>query len=148
MLTRVCALGGRLHDAFNLLQDPRFANSWPLAYTYALSRARADGGVRCLAQAAGEVRDWVLARQHPDGGWGNDLETALGAITLLNTGYRGPALPRAIAALVARQGADGSWALGPHYTTVKPPTEPAVYFGSAPLTTALCLEALGKFLGR
>jgi hypothetical protein len=120
----------------------------PFAYAYFLSRAYADGRVRCLAESAADIRAWVLARQQADGGWGDDLETALGALALLNTGYRGDALPRAIAAIVARQGANGLWALAPHYTTVKPATEPAVYFGSSALTTAFCLEALGKFLQR
>jgi serine/threonine protein kinase/cytochrome c-type biogenesis protein CcmH/NrfG len=42
VLTRAYALGGRLQDALDLLEDPRFANSWPLAYTYAVAGRRAE----------------------------------------------------------------------------------------------------------
>jgi prenyltransferase/squalene oxidase-like repeat protein len=120
----------------------------PLAYTYFLSRAYADGKAGCLEEAIPVVRSYVLARQRVDGGWGDDLETALGVLTLLNTGYRGPALRLAIETVLARQRPDGGWALAPHYTTVKPASEPAVYFGSPFLTTGFCLEALEKYLKR
>jgi hypothetical protein len=120
----------------------------PLAYAYFLTRAFADGKASCLADAIPRVRAYVIGRQQGDGGWGDDLETALGALTLLNVGHRGPALTRGIAAILARQGSDGGWALAPHYTTVKPPSEPVVLFGSRFLTTGFSLEALGKYLTR
>lgn len=118
----------------------------PFAFAYFLTRARADGGASCAAPAIPTIRAWILARQQPDGGWGDDLETALGALALLNAGFRGAALERGVRAILARQRADGTWAIAPHYTTVKPASEPAVYFGSALLTTGFCLEALAKYL--
>jgi hypothetical protein len=53
-----------------------------------------------------------------------------------------------VRALLAHQRADGEWALAPHYMTVKPRSEPAVYSGSPLLTSGLCLEALGKSFRR
>jgi hypothetical protein len=120
----------------------------PLAFAYFLSRAHRDGGAACLAEAVPPVRAWVRARQQPDGGWGDDLETALGLLTLLNTGDESAAVTRGLQSILARQGADGFWALAPHYTTVKAAGEPAVYFGSPVLTTAFCLEALAKAFPR
>lgn len=114
----------------------------PLAYAYFLSRASADGGAACLSEAIPEVRSYVLAHQRPDGGWGDDLETALGVLTLLNTGGRGRAVQRGINALLARQGPDGGWALAPLYKGAVQ----LVYYGSRSLTTGFCLEALGKYL--
>lgn len=112
----------------------------PLAYTYVLSRAYADGRAVCLNEAISEIRSYVLAHQQPDGRWGNDLETALGILTLLNTGERGEGLHRGVRALLAHQGSDGGWDLAPLYKGA------VLYYGSRQLTTGFCLEALGKYL--
>jgi hypothetical protein len=116
----------------------------PLAFTYALSRAYADGGASCLASAIPRVQMTALTAQRADGGFGNDLETALGVLTLLNSGYRGEAIERGIDAMVARQAPDGGWAIAPAYRAAVLP----VSYGSRSLTTAVCLEALGKYSGR
>jgi hypothetical protein len=117
----------------------------PLAYTYFLSRAYADGRADCLEPAIPVARSYVLDQQQPDGGWGDDLETALGALTLLNTRYKGPALDRGMSAILARQSGDGSWKMAVHYTDAN---QSVVYFGSRELTTGFCLEALGKYSRR
>jgi hypothetical protein len=114
----------------------------PLAYAYFLSRAYADGGARCLADAAARIRGYVLAQQRANGDWGDDLSTALGTVTLLNTGPLGPEVRRAVQALLSRQAGDGGWRTAPLYRG-------AVFsYGSRPLTTAFGFEALGKFLAR
>ena len=56
-----------------------------------------------------------LSMQNQDGSWGNDLETAFGAVTLLNLGYHGNAVERAIKVILARQSDDDGWALAPAY---------------------------------
>jgi hypothetical protein len=116
----------------------------PLAFTYALTRAYADGGAACLTDAVATARQTALGSQQPDGGWGDDFQTALGVLTLLHTGARGEAVERGVEAIVARQSADGGWALAPAYRAAVLP----VSYGSRSLTTALCLEALSKHLGR
>jgi len=114
----------------------------PLAYTYFLSRAYADGGSVCLNEAIPEIRSFVLGHQQPDGTWGNDLETALGILTLLNIGERGEGPRQGVQALLAQQGPDGGWAQAPLYKGA------VLHYGSRPLTTGFCLEALGKYLNR
>src|SRR5262245_44444084 len=114
----------------------------PLAYANFLSRAYADGGAACLKSVIPDIRPYVLAHQQPDDGWGNDLETALGILTLVNTGERGAPLQQGITVLLERQGSDGGWATAPLYKGS------VLYYGSRPLTTGFCLEALGKYLRR
>jgi hypothetical protein len=112
-----------------------------MAFTYAFSRAYADGGVSCLKDAIPKIRAATLSLQQSDGGWGDDLETALGVLTLLNTKYHGPALQRGLNAILARQSFDGGWAIAPAYRSATKPWR----YGSRCLTTALCLEALAKY---
>jgi hypothetical protein len=114
----------------------------PLAHTYFLTRAYADGHAACLAEAIPVVRSYVLQQQQADGGWGDDLRTALGLLTLLNVGELGPPVQQGIRVLLARQRPDGGWALAPLYKGAAS----AIHYGSPSLTTGFCLEALGKYL--
>jgi hypothetical protein len=118
--------------------------SSPLAFTCAFSRAYADGGVDCLRKAVPKIRAATLSLQQGDGGWGNDLETALGALTLLNAGYEGGALERSVNVVIARQMSDGGWALAPAYNG----DIGRWRYGSRSLTTAVCVEVLAKYLKR
>lgn len=113
----------------------------PEAFTHAFSRAYADGGARCLGQAVAKIRAATLSLQKPDGGWGDDLETASGVLTLLNLGYRGEALDRGIRAILARQNADGGWAVTTVYRGIGVPQR----YGARSVTTAVCVEALAKY---
>ena len=111
------------------------------AFTHAFSRAYADGGARCLGEAVAKIRAATLSLQKPDGGWGDDLETAEGVITLLNLGYRGDALDRGVRAILARQNVDGGWALTTVYRGIGVPMR----YGARSITTAACVEALTKY---
>src|SRR5437016_4486254 len=113
----------------------------PEAFTRAFSRAYADGGARCLDEAVAKIRAATLSLQKSDGGWGDDLETADGVITLLNLGYRGDALDRGIRSILARQSADGGWALTTVYRGIGVPLR----YGARSVTTAVCVEALTKY---
>ena len=113
----------------------------PEAFTRAFSRAYADGGARCLGEAVAKIRAATLSLQKSDGGWGDDLETADGVITLLNLGYRGDALDRGIRSILARQSADGGWALTTVYRGIGVPLR----YGARSVTTAVCVEALTKY---
>jgi hypothetical protein len=113
----------------------------PVAFTYAFSRAYADGSARCLSPAADKIRAAILSLQKPDGGWGDDLETAEGVITLLNLGYRGDALDRGVHAILARQSPEGGWALTTVYRGIGVPMR----YGARSITTAACVEALTKY---
>ena len=113
----------------------------PLMFTHAFSRAYHEGNVKCLESAVGKLCDTVLSLQKSDGSWDNDLETAFGALTLLNLDYRGDALDRAIKVLLARQSSDGGWELAPAYRGAVQPLN----YGSRALTTAVVIEALAKY---
>jgi Prenyltransferase and squalene oxidase repeat len=113
----------------------------PMMFAHAFTRACHEGDVGCLQSGAEKVRDAVLSLQNKDGSWGNDLETAFGAVSLLNLGYRGEALDRAIKFLLTRQSPDGGWELAPaHCGAVAP-----LNYGARTLTTALVIEALAKY---
>jgi Prenyltransferase and squalene oxidase repeat len=113
----------------------------PLMFAHAFSRAYREGNVKCLEPAAGQIRAATLSLQNADGSWGNDLETAFGALTLLNLDYRGEALDRAIKVLLGRQSNDGSWALAPAYRGAVQPLN----YGARALTTAVVIEVLAKY---
>ncbi len=116
----------------------------PLAFTYAFSRAYSIGGTSCLAKAIPKIRKATLGLQQDDGGWGNDFETALGALTLLNLGEKGDAVERALKVILARQMADGGWALAPAYSGEFGRWR----YGSRAVTTAACVEAIARYLKR
>ncbi|MEP7014119.1 MAG: hypothetical protein ABI925_01630 [Verrucomicrobiota bacterium] len=122
--------------------SPYYAS--PLAFTHALSRAYLDGNVTCLEKAVPKIRGATLDLQQKDGGWGDDFETAAGLLTLLNLGERGDVVERAMKAIVARQMSDGGWALAPIYSG----DVGRWRYGSRAVTTALCVEALAKYLKR
>jgi hypothetical protein len=113
----------------------------PLMFTHAFSRAYSEGNVKCLEPSLEKIRAATLSLQEPDGSWGNDLETAFGALTLLNLNYHGDALDRAIKVLLARQSADGGFALAPAYRGAVQPLN----YGARALTTAVVIEVLAKY---
>ena len=113
----------------------------PEAFTHAFSRAYADGGARCLSEAVAKIRAATFSLQKADGGWGDDLETASGVLTLLNLGYRGDAVDRGVRSILARQSADGGWALTTVYRGIGVPMR----YGARSITTAACVEALIKY---
>jgi len=113
----------------------------PLMFAHAFSRAYREGNVKCLEPGVAKIREATLSLQNADGSWGNDLETAFGALTLLNLNYHGPALDRAIKVLLARQSTDGGWGLAPAYRGAVQPLN----YGSRALTTAVVIEVLAKY---
>ena len=113
----------------------------PLMFAHAFSRAYREGDVSCLQGGVSKIRDAVLALQNKDGSWGNDLESAFGALALLNLGYRGEPLERAITILLAHQSSDGGWELAPAYRGAVAPLN----YGARALTTAVVIEALSKY---
>lgn len=105
------------------------------AVFYFITRAYAAGAT-CLKPSLPAIQNTLLAGQ-TNGSWGGDLENAMATLSLIHTGYRGPALDKAIQKIAAAQMRDGGWSMGVIY--VNPPNE---YVGSRDITTVLSLKAL------
>lgn len=111
-----------------------------LSFYYMLSRAYFTG-VNSLGLVKIPVVNRVLNLQKADGSFGDELLTALAVCTLLNLNYPIPSLDKAIDFLLKTQELDGSWQRIPMYGGQLD----TATFGSAELTTALCVEALARY---
>ncbi|MCK5721208.1 MAG: hypothetical protein KAI84_01620 [Gammaproteobacteria bacterium] len=130
----------------NIAENKSFLNGTlyypsPYVFTYFVTKNYADGGVSELEPSLDHIREYLLTTQKPDGSWGNDLDTALATVSLLNMGYEGPHLNKAIKHILSTQRKDGSWNIYAFY--INPVHN--IYFGSQELTTSFSLEALIKY---
>jgi hypothetical protein len=110
---------------------------------YALSRAYADGRVTALAPAMPVMQDYLLAQLLPPQTEPAALHVACLAAALLNAQAPLALVEPYLAALLNRQQPDGSWPAWAAYVSYN-----ANYDGAPALTTALALEALGKYQAR
>ena len=117
-----------------------YPSQW--SFTYAFSRAYADGGVICLKPAVPKIRQRTLTLQQSDGGWGTDYETVLALLTLLNLGEKGDPVEKGLKLVMARQMDDGGWPMEAIYTGASR----SFSYGSRAVATALIVEALAKYL--
>ena len=117
-----------------------------LAFTYMFSRAYADGKVHFKKKSLHSARRYLERTQHMDGTWGNELKSALAITSLINLGEDGESVSRGIQYLVNVQRGDGSWPARAFFTGEPGPHVQSL--GSAELTTAVALEALGKYRKR
>lgn len=109
-----------------------------LALYYFLARAYCNG-VSAFQEIQSEITNHVLATQKRDGSFGNELTTALAISTLLNFGQQPRELVRGVENLLRLQGRNGAW------QRICAFLGPAPYYGSAELTTALCVQALAHY---
>ena len=116
----------------------------PYAFTYAVTRAFADANSVCVRENIHYVKDFLLKSQK-NSAWGNDLENALAASSLINTGFKGKELDSAISKILARQNFDGSWNNAAFFEGYCIEKGLCIYFGSKELTTAISLEAIAKY---
>jgi hypothetical protein len=86
---------------------------------------------------------YLLKKKLNNSSWGNPLETALAVSVLINLGYERENLEKSIGYILKNQ-TTGEWRAYPLIVeSVK--KKQKHYSGSAELTTAFCIEALGKF---
>ncbi|MUG95827.1 hypothetical protein F7734_27100 [Scytonema sp. UIC 10036] len=117
-----------------------------LSLYYALSRAYFNG-VHSLQIAGDTIINRVVSTQKENGSWGDDLYTAYAICTLLNFGYGNKTvLSKAVHYLLRRQQDNGSWSRIAIWAGPEPPIPHSVWWGSQDLTTAVCVEALVRYL--
>lgn len=147
-IDRVCEYGVEQLESEQYRRGSVYYPS-PLAFLFAVSRAYSEGKVNCFSPNVPEILNATRALQEKDGGWGTDYETALGLVSLLNLGEKGEAVEKGVNLLVSRQMADGGWALSTTYSGANTWLGGGRFFyGSRIVTTALCVEALAKYLAR
>lgn len=131
----------------NIVESKSFTNGTlyypsPYVFTYFVTKAYFDGNVRELEPSLTNIRDYLLETQQADGGWGNDVDTALATVALINIDYDGEPLNKAIDHILENQKKDGSWNI---YSFFIAPSIPPMYYGSQELSTSVSLEALIKY---
>jgi hypothetical protein len=107
---------------------------------YMLSRAYFCG-VTAFDDVKSTLIERVTALRQPDGSFGDELLTGMAICSLLNLDPAPRGLEGAVRFLIRTQRPDGSWKRIPSYGGPPVPTT----FGSADLTTGICLEALARF---
>lgn len=118
----------------------------PFVFTYLVTKVYSDGKVKELEPSIANIKDFLLATQKSDGGWGNDMDTALATVSLLNIRYEGNPLETAIKHILNNQNKNGSWNIYSYYFAPgSPPFWNPGYFGSYELTTSVNIEALVKY---
>lgn len=127
---------GDYRDGSHYVISPHF----PL---YAIARAYADGRVAALAPSVPAMRDFLTLRLPPPPDEASALNLACRAVGLLNLGADLAAVEPYVSLLLDAQGDDGGWPIWAAWAGFPPN-----YDGSPALTTALALEALGKWLRR
>lgn len=109
-----------------------------LTFYYAISRAYFNG-ISCLSNSVELIINRIISIKKKEGSFGNELLTAFAVCTLLNLNHHNPQMDKAIEYILNTQREDGSW---PRFASW---LDPASYYGSEELTTALCIEALARY---
>ncbi len=91
-----------------------------------------------------KIISYLLKNGFKDHSWGNPLETALAVSALINLGHKKEKLEESLRSILKNQ-INGEWKAYP-FVVEKIEKKQKHYSGSAELTTAFCLEAVGKFL--
>ena len=118
-----------------------------LALYYMMSRAYFNG-VKSLHRSADAIIRKVTSMQSQNGSFGDELNTALAILTLMNYRFDDSAtLRKGIEFLLDTQTKTGMWKKRAFYAGPRHPSPHSVWFGAEALTTALCLEALLRFEG-
>lgn len=117
----------------------------PYVFTYLITKANFEGNFKELKPYLNDIKKYLLRTQNPDGSWGNDLETALAVNSLINIGFEGNQLEKAIENILYNQEQNGSWGLYNFYIQPEDSLRPTTYYGSRELTTSINLEALIKY---
>jgi hypothetical protein len=121
----------------NLQKGSYYAD--PLVFYYLISRAFYHG-VTPLADTCPTILNALQAHRKSNGSFGNELLTALAVCTWFNFKGDRDSLTDSIIYLLRTRRRSGAWRAVPMWLG------PAPYYGSEELTTALCIEALARYI--
>lgn len=116
-------------------------NFTPHLLIYALSRAYADGNVTTLEAAMSVMQDYILSKLPAPHIETSAFHLACLTVSLINISVPSVMVRPYLVPLLTMQRPDGSWPAWATYVGFAPD-----YDGSPALTTALALEALGKYI--
>jgi hypothetical protein len=124
------------------------------AVYYCVSRAFKEG-VGCFDASRDSMIARTLRTQNPNGSWGDELATGFSLCTLFNLDAPdSTTLEHGISYLLKRQQFLGSWPNAAFYIArsgsvrwgSEALTDASVWWGSEALTTAICCEALARYI--
>ena len=107
---------------------------------YLITRAYKDANIKDLKSSMPRIIKHLIHKQNNNGFWGEEHETALATISLLNAGCKSKYLENPIKYILKTQQENGSWRARTFFQDFTP-----TYYGSEELTTAFCIEALIKY---
>lgn len=129
----------------SIVKRKRFHNSpyynSPLSSIYCLTRAYADGNAKGLRPALPVIKKYLLEKFNATKNWRDPLKNAIAAVGLINVGFRGLELDKAIHNLMNTQKSDGGWPISSFFSFPRK----IEFYGSRELNTAIALEALYKY---
>lgn len=112
----------------------------PISGLYFFSRLCVGRPIEKFRSVVPVIRDYLLPRQSDHGGWGNPLEDILAATTLINIGWRGKEIRKAVRHVLDQQQADGGWPEAAFSYYLHP--DGVYFYGSRAFNTAMALEML------
>lgn len=113
----------------------------PFSFIYCLTRAYTDGNVKDLQPILPVIKKYLLEKYDALEKQRDPLKNAQVAVSLINSGYRGYELDKAILNLIYTQDSDDGWPI----TSFFPFPGKLEFYGSRELNTAIALEALWKY---
>ncbi|MBI3413471.1 MAG: hypothetical protein HY051_05330 [Candidatus Aenigmarchaeota archaeon] len=122
-------------------------------YYYLMSRVLGSGKAACMEPMRKPIENELIKTQKSDGSWGkNVFDTCLSVNSLYNLRkIDSKEIERSLLFVLNMQNEDGSWPVGQlgesgSYNPADRHDIPTFYWGSKAVTTAICLEVLGKYL--
>lgn len=113
----------------------------PFSFIYFFTRLCSDDVMNVFKNEIPILIDFLLDKFSDNDGWSNPLNNILATTSLINCGYDGEILNRAVKMVIDEQEKDGGWQIGQifNHRSIN------FAYGSRELSTSLAIEGLGKY---